>query len=91
MIKGFDVAFNVVDARSGEQINKTTFKKFFKNERAVVAENAAEAEQSAIVILREHLREKGHVVRHICKPYNGLLVDGDVRWCDFRVVKLPDT
>ncbi len=91
MIKGFNVTFNVVDAHNGELINQTTFKSFFKNERVVVAENTAEAEELAIVLLREYLKEKGHVVRHICKPYKGLLVDGDVRWCDFRVVKLPET
>lgn len=90
MVKGFDVEFNVVDAKSGEQINTTTFKKFFQNKRAVVVENAADAEQLAISILAQYLRDKGHVVKHICKPYNGLLIDGDIRWLDFRVVRIPN-
>lgn len=91
MIKAFNVAFNVLDARHGERINQTTFKKFFQNERVVVADNAAEAEKLAIILLKEYLREKGHVVQHIRKPYNILKVDGDVLWCNFRVMKLPDT
>lgn len=90
MIKGFDVEFDVVDAKSGEHINKTTFRKFFQNKRVVVVENAADAEQVAISFLVKYLRDKGHVVKHICKPYNGLLIDGDIRWSDFRGVKLPN-
>ena len=91
MIKGFDVEFNVVDAKSGEQINKTTYKKFFLNERVVVAENAAEAENLAIDILAKHLKEKGHIVQHGRKPYNGLLIDGDIRWVNFKVMRIPNS
>ena len=90
MIKGFDVEFNVVDAKSGEQINKTTYKRFFLDERVVVAENAAEAEERAINLLAKYMKEKGHVVQYGRKPYNGLLIDGDTRWLNFKVMRIPN-
>ncbi len=91
MIKGFDVEFEVVDVESGMQINKTTYKEFFLNERVVVAENAVEAKNLAIDLLAKYLMEKGHVVKHGRKPYNGLLIDGDTRWVNFRVVINPNS
>lgn len=91
MIKGFDVEFNVVDAKNGVQINKTTYKKFFLNERVVVAENAGEAKNLAINILAKYLKEQGHIVQHGRKPYNGPLIDGDIRWVNFKVMRIPNS
>ena len=91
MIKGFDVEFKVVDAKSGVQINKTTYKRFFLDEQVVVAENATEAEKRAMCLLSKYLKDKGHIVQRGRKPYNGLLIDGDTRWVNFKVMRIPNS
>lgn len=84
MIKSYDVTFEVVDAKTGVLMNRTSLAQFMPSGDKVVAESFGDAIEKAIARLAFYMQSKGHKVLLGKKPFNGLLIDDEIRWLNFR-------